>query len=164
MDKTSASVDISKFPRLQQETNYYCVPASLLAILKYHNNNLAYAQSDLFHLMNDNPSFGAVKNLSIDGFDFDIKYPSGFTNEAFINWINNIKAEIEYKRPVAIAFRESNNQAHIRVALAYDENCFTLFDPATTNFEKYYFYQAEADFIEDNRCFDILITKYVTKS
>ncbi|HEX5153507.1 MAG TPA: C39 family peptidase [Parafilimonas sp.] len=68
MSKDSDSIEISKFPLLKQETEYYCLPASLLAILKYHNNNLNCTQRELFHLMNKNPSFGAAKDISINSF------------------------------------------------------------------------------------------------
>ncbi|HEX5153506.1 MAG TPA: hypothetical protein VFW07_18785 [Parafilimonas sp.] len=72
--------------------------------------------------------------------------------------------KVKHKRPVAMAFREYDNLVHIKVALAYDENCFILFDPYIAKCEKYYFYQARADFFENDRCFDILIINYVPEN
>lgn len=129
------SINLNRFPiDLVQDGSIFCIPASILGILKYHIPNINESQFSLMTKMiiyaSDNmPSFNAAQNgigpsLSAQ-FIFQQLNPSTFDE-----WANNIKSEIDNNNPIAIATRVSVG-VHIRVVLGYDtsNNEFLLFNP-----------------------------------
>ncbi len=159
------SINLSKFPfDINQETNYYCIPAGILSILKYYDDEIKITQDELFKLMSPDISFGAVKKLTFKDFTFDIKYPETncFTKQCFSNWFKIIKDEIDQSKPVAISFRLDSRNVHTKVAVAYDTSNLWLFDPApfTQRPVQYSFQDAEKEFAKQDRCGDMIIVNY----
>ncbi|NQU32380.1 MAG: hypothetical protein HQ521_04030 [Bacteroidetes bacterium] len=118
-------IDKSKFDfSCVQDGSIFCIPASMLCILKYYDVNITETQFTLMIKMvlsapDRYPSFKAAVNgvgpCYLNIYTFEQLFP-----QTFDDWLKNIKDDIDLLKPIAIATRNSNG-VHIRTIYGYDD-------------------------------------------
>lgn len=123
---------------IQECPNYYCIPASLLFILKYHYPNFLLSQLEIYQKMNFQPNFENAKTLSSSDFEVDYSgFPLGNCSNGretqFGKWKEFIIKELEKKRPVAVCFKNEGCLPHCKVFFQKSNDSFKIFNPGTRN-------------------------------
>ena len=124
-------IDKSKFDYgIVQDGTYFCIPASVLSILKYYDASIRESQFSLILKMilsvSDRlPSFrAAVKGI---GRCYSAIYIiEQLTPNDFDEWLDNIKHELDNSCPIDIATRNSAG-VHVRVVIGYNDSTKNLF-------------------------------------
>jgi hypothetical protein len=129
------TVNLLSFPNdIVQEGIHFCIPASVLSVLKYYDQNIKCTQFGLMQLLISNsksnsPSLEgvieAIKPQLENDYNFQYLGPSTFDE-----WKDNVITNLTKSYPMIFTSR-NNSGPHVRVIIGFDEltNTFIIFDP-----------------------------------
>jgi hypothetical protein len=129
------TVNLLSFPNdIVQEGIHFCIPASVLSVLKYYNQNIKYTQFGLMQLLiskskSNSPSLEgvieAIKPQLENDYIFEYLGPNTYDE-----WKYNVMENLTKSYPIIFTTRNSNGP-HVRVIIGFDEptNTFSIFDP-----------------------------------
>ncbi len=147
---------------IRQFCPLWTIPASIEAVIKYHNPDSEISQIwlvDEFRKVRrdfSSISFSAICNLVLKpklGSSFEFKrdnYPD------FGNWVTSVQNSIKQSLPLLISYRRSNSIFHVNVVVGFDETNLFTYDPdPNVNFPS----QLSMQYLEKTRTGDVLLIK-----
>lgn len=129
---------IESFPlSVIQDGSQFCIPATIQAILIYHQHKDASSEVFQFCLMremikmdeNNAPSLKSAEIVLKDDYLVTVKQIEPNT---FDEWYKHIEIDINRRNPIAFTTRRNDGSVHIRtiIGINYTSKSFVVFDTA----------------------------------
>ncbi len=151
---------VEDFPSaIKQERSYWCIPASIEAVTKYHFPNSAVTQGYIWTqyelwsrktgegigLAHIGTFLGGDPNFS----QLEICFRRGFSG--FIEFASELRQHVDRDNPPIISVHVPQTQfEHMWVVVAYDATCWRIYDPDPSQATCYRFVEQSPNSLHEN--------------